>query len=69
VARASAPAIARRRRGHGGPRHWRCARIALRLPDGWQASGPVDLLEQPSAPKAEGWLSPFEVLSWRLRRG
>jgi alpha-mannosidase len=44
-------------------------RFALRPPDGWRAAGAVDLLEQKSAPKAEGWLSPFEVRSWRLRRG
>jgi alpha-mannosidase len=44
-------------------------RFALRLPDGWREAGAVDLLEQPGAPKAEGWLSPFEVRSWRLRRG
>jgi alpha-mannosidase len=43
-------------------------RFALRLPDGWRDAGPIDLLEQPGAPKAEGWLSPFEVRSWRLRR-
>jgi alpha-mannosidase len=44
-------------------------RFALRLPEGWRDAGPVDLLEQPGAPKAEGWLSPFEVRSWRLKRG
>ena len=44
-------------------------RFALRLPEGWRDAGAVDLLEQPSAPQAEGWLSPFEVRSWRLRRG
>jgi alpha-mannosidase len=43
-------------------------RFALRLPDGWRDAGPVDLLEQPSAPQAQGWLSPFEVRSWRLKR-
>jgi alpha-mannosidase len=44
-------------------------RFALRLPEGWRETGAVDLLEQPNAPKAEGWLTPFEVRSWRLRRG
>jgi alpha-mannosidase len=44
-------------------------RFALSLPEGWRDAGPVDLLEQPSAPTAEGALSPFEVRSWRLRRG
>jgi alpha-mannosidase len=43
-------------------------RFAHRLPEGWRDAGPADLLEQPSAPKAEGWLSPFEVRSWRLKR-
>ncbi|THD45478.1 MAG: alpha-mannosidase [Bradyrhizobium sp.] len=42
--------------------------IALSLPKGWREAGAVDLLERASAPKAEGWLSPFEVRSWRLRR-
>jgi alpha-mannosidase len=44
-------------------------RLALRLPEGWRDAGAVDLLEQPSAPQAEGALSPFEIRSWRLRRG
>jgi alpha-mannosidase len=44
-------------------------RFALSLPKGWREAGAVDLLEQPSAPQAEGWLSPFELRSWRLRRG
>ena len=43
--------------------------IGLRLPVGWREAGAVDLLERPSAAKAEGWLSPFEVRSWRLKRG
>jgi alpha-mannosidase len=43
--------------------------FALRLPDGWRGAGDVDLLEQPSAPQAEGALGPFEVRSWRLKRG
>jgi alpha-mannosidase len=43
--------------------------FALRLPDGWRDAGAVDLLEQPGAPQAEGALAPFEVRSWRLRRG
>jgi len=43
-------------------------RFALGLPEGWRDAGPVDLLEQPSAPQAEGRLSPFEVRGWRLRR-
>ena len=43
--------------------------IALSLPAGWREAGAVDLLERPSAPKAEGALSPFEIRSWRLRRG
>ena len=44
------------------------SRFALRLPAGWREVGPVDVLEQTSAPKANGWLSPVEVRSWRLRR-
>jgi len=44
-------------------------RFALRLPEGWREAGGVDVLERKSAPKAEGWLSPFEVRSWRLRPG
>jgi len=43
--------------------------LALKLPAGWREAGALDLLERPSAPKAEGALSPFEVRSWRLRRG
>jgi len=43
--------------------------FALRLPDGWRDAGAVDLLERPGAPQAEGALGPFEVRSWRLRRG
>ena len=43
--------------------------VALSLPAGWREVGAVDLLEHPSAPKAEGALSPFEIRSWRLRRG
>jgi alpha-mannosidase len=42
--------------------------LALKLPTGWREAGALDLLERPSAPKAEGALSPFEVRSWRLRR-
>ena len=44
-------------------------RFALRLPVGWSDAGPVDLLEQPSAPQTEGALGPFEMRSWRLKRG
>ena len=42
--------------------------VALGLPAGWREAGAVDLMERASVPKAEGWLSPFEVRSWRLRR-
>ena len=41
----------------------------LRLPEGWRDAGSVDLLEEPSAPQTDGALGPFEVRSWRLKRG
>jgi alpha-mannosidase len=42
--------------------------IALSLPVGWRASGPLNLMEEPSGLELSADLRPFEVRSWRLTR-
>jgi alpha-mannosidase len=39
------------------------------LPDRWQASGPLSILEDPMERPTGPDLRPFEVRSWRLKRG
>jgi alpha-mannosidase len=41
--------------------------VALRLPQGWSASGALNVMEEPTAADS-GALLPFEVKSWRLSR-
>ena len=41
--------------------------VRLKLPEGWRASGPLDLMEAPM--EGEAALAPFEVKSWRLSKG
>jgi alpha-mannosidase len=40
--------------------------FALTLPEGWSASGPISLLEEPMDRDPGPDLRPFEVRSWRL---
>jgi alpha-mannosidase len=42
--------------------------FTLSLPEGWRASGPLDLMEEPMAREPGADLRPFEVRSWRLER-
>ena len=42
-------------------------RVALELPDGWEADAALDLLERPSGAPALD-VEPFAVRTWRLRR-
>ena len=41
--------------------------IAVEAPPGWTVTGEVNLLED-AAPDA-GWITPFQIRSWRLRKG
>ena len=41
--------------------------VELTLPEGWRASGPLDLME--ATAEGANTLAPFEVKSWRLRKG
>ncbi len=41
----------------------------LALPLGWRADGPLNLTEEPMARAGEVDLTPFEVRTWRLRKG
>jgi alpha-mannosidase len=43
--------------------------FSLELPGGWKLSGPLTLLEEPMARGPGAELRPFEIRSWRLRRG
>jgi len=43
-------------------------RVGLALPPGWEADAELDLLEDPVGAREEH-LGPFQVRSWRLRRG
>lgn len=42
--------------------------FALKLAPGWEASGPLSILEEPMERGPGADLRPFEVRSWRLRR-
>lgn len=41
--------------------------FSLKLPEGWQAGGPLTILEEAMSRSASHDLMPFEVRSWRIR--
>lgn len=43
--------------------------FAVKAPDGWSVSGPLNILEEPMERGEGADLRPFEVRSWRLSRG
>jgi alpha-mannosidase len=43
--------------------------FGISVPERWQASGPISILEEPMERLDGADLLPFEVRSWRLRRG
>jgi alpha-mannosidase len=43
--------------------------FTIELPDGWSASGPLSILEEPMERSHGAELLPFEVRSWRLTKG
>ncbi|MBX5068221.1 alpha-mannosidase [Rhizobium lentis] len=47
----------------------RRGRLSLALPSGWTASQPLSILEEPMERKGPADIMPFEVRSWRLRKG
>lgn len=46
----------------------RRGRLSLALPSGWQASGPLNILEEPIERAGPADIMPFEIRTWRLQR-
>lgn len=46
----------------------RRGRLSLTLPSGWQASGPLNILEEPMERAGPADIMPFEIRTWKLQR-
>jgi len=46
----------------------RRGRLSLALPSGWEASGALNILEEPIERAGPADIMPFEIRTWRLRR-
>lgn len=46
----------------------RRGRLSLTLPSGWQASGPLNILEEPIERTGPADIMPFEIRTWKLQR-
>ncbi|GAC1044713.1 alpha-mannosidase [Rhizobium sp. No.120] len=46
----------------------RRGRLSLTLPSGWQASGPLNILEEPMERSGSADIMPFEIRTWKLQR-
>ncbi|OWV81720.1 alpha-mannosidase [Rhizobium sp. R634] len=47
----------------------RRGRLSLSLPSGWSASQPLNILEEPMERQGPADIMPFEIRTWRLRKG
>ncbi|MBX4949716.1 alpha-mannosidase [Rhizobium binae] len=47
----------------------RRGRLSLELPSGWNASQPLNILEEPMERQGPEDIMPFEIRTWRLRKG